>query len=215
MDYLDEEYLPPAPPAQADLSMLMIALLKGVLYRESEETQWNSLLQLQAQVREYSAILNLDLILDEAEGYAFLKSRPEPGPDDPAPRLPRLMTRRSLTYAVSLTLAILRKKMAEADASGGDTRLVLSLTEIADLLRVFLPDGPNETKMLGQIEATMNKVVELGFARKLKNASGNQDHFEVRRILKAFVDAQWLSEFDAKLEQYRTALSSEKESGNG
>jgi len=29
----------------------------------------------------------------------------------------------------------------------------------------------------------------------------------VRRILKAFVDAQWLAEFDARLEVYRTALS--------
>jgi hypothetical protein len=29
----------------------------------------------------------------------------------------------------------------------------------------------------------------------------------VRRILKAFVDAQWLAEFDARLEVYRTARS--------
>jgi len=29
----------------------------------------------------------------------------------------------------------------------------------------------------------------------------------VRRILKAFVDAQWLAEFDARLDVYRTALS--------
>jgi hypothetical protein len=29
----------------------------------------------------------------------------------------------------------------------------------------------------------------------------------VRRILKAFVDAQWLAEFDARMEVYRMALS--------
>jgi hypothetical protein len=27
---------------------------------------------------------------------------------------------------------------------------------------------------------------------------------EIRRILKAFVDAQWLSEFDRRLSEYRT-----------
>jgi hypothetical protein len=32
-------------------------------------------------VREQAAVLLLDLVLDEAEGHAFLKSRPEP--DDP------------------------------------------------------------------------------------------------------------------------------------
>ena len=30
--------------------------------------------------------------------------------------------------------------------------------------------------------------------------------FEVQRILKAFVDAQWLAEFDARLAAYRAQL---------
>jgi hypothetical protein len=31
--------------------------------------------------------------------------------------------------------------------------------------------------------------------------------YEVRRILKAFVDAQWLAEFDARLASYRNQLT--------
>ena len=31
--------------------------------------------------------------------------------------------------------------------------------------------------------------------------------FEVRRILKAFVDAQWLAEFDARLAAYQAQLA--------
>ncbi|MGC8854375.1 MAG: DUF4194 domain-containing protein, partial [Halothiobacillaceae bacterium] len=143
-------------------------------------------------------------------GYAFLKSRPEPEEGDPSLRLPRLVARRPLSFPVSLLLALLRKKLAEFDASGGDTRLVLSRDEIVELVRVFLPDGPNEAKLIDQIETTINKVVELGFLHKLKPASGGlagQAHFEVRRILKAFVDAQWLTEFDARLAAYQSALS--------
>ena len=37
----------------------------------------------------------------------------------------------------------------------------------------------------------------------------DRGHYEVRRILKAFVDAQWLAEFDARLEAYRAALADE------
>jgi hypothetical protein len=100
--------------------------------------------------------------------------------------------------------------MAEFDAGGGDTRLVLSRDDIAELMRVFLPDGTNEARLIDQVDATITKVVDLGFLRRLKPAAGggqDRGHYEVRRILKAFVDAQWLAEFDARLEVYRTALS--------
>ena len=207
----DSGQIPPgAGTAVPELSELMVHLLKGVLYRDDNERMWASLLRLQARVREQAAVLLLDLVQDEAEGYAFLKSRPDPDESGGVPRMPRLIVRRSLTYPVSLMLALLRKRMAEFDAGGGDTRLVLSRDEIAELMRVFLPDGTNEARLIDQVDATIAKVVDLGFLRRLKPVSaGMQDrgHFEVRRILRAFVDAQWLAEFDARLETYRTTLS--------
>ncbi|HCI52659.1 MAG TPA: hypothetical protein DE312_04980 [Gallionella sp.] len=199
------------PAPEADLSVLLISLLKSVLYRDGDERLWAALLNLQARVRDYVAVLNLELMLDEAEGYAFLKSRPEPVDDDAPPRLPRLVARRPLSFPVSLLLALLRRKLAEFDASGGDTRLVLSRDDIVELVRLFLPDGPNEAKLIDQIETTINKVVELGFLHKLKPAAGaGPGNYEVRRILKAFVDAQWLSEFDARLAIYQSQLSGSK-----
>ena len=200
-----------AIPVVPELSQLMVHLLKGVLYREDDERLWATLLRLQGRVREQTAVLLLDLVLDEAEGYAYLKSRPEPDDAEGAPRLPRLVARRPLSYPVSLMLALLRKRMAEFDAGGGDTRLVLSRDEIAELMRVFLPDGTNEVRLIDQVDATISKVVDLGFLRRLKPAAGSaqleRGNYEVRRILKAYVDAQWLAEFDARLEGYRAAFS--------
>ena len=202
------------PVPAGDLSVLLITLLKSVLYREGDEPLWAALLNLQARVRDYAAVLNLELVLDEAEGYAFLKSRPEPAEDDPSPRL---VARRPLSFPVSLLLALLRKKLAEFDASGGDTRLVLGRDDIVELVRVFLPDGPNEARLIDQIETTINKVVELGFVHKLKPAgsAAGPASYEVRRILKAFVDAQWLAEFDARLANYQTQLASVSSVGEG
>jgi len=151
------------PPVVAELSQLMVHLLKGVLYRQDDERLWASLLSLQARVREQAAVLLLDLVLDEAEGYAFFKSQPEPEDVDATPRPPRLIARRPLSYPVSLMLALLRKRMAEFDAGGGDTRLVLSREEIAELLRVFLPEGSNEARLIDQVDATIAKVADLGF----------------------------------------------------
>jgi len=197
------------PASVDDLSVLLIGLLKGVLVREHDEGQWAALLRLQARVRDYVAVLNLDLVLDEAEGHAFLKGRPEPEPDDGRARLPRLVARRPLSFPVSLLLALLRKKLAEFDAGGGDTRLVLGRDDIVELVRVFLPEGSNEARLIDQIETTINKVVELGFLHKLKPASGvagSPGNYEVRRILKAFVDAQWLAGLDAQLAVYQAQL---------
>jgi len=96
---MEEEFSSATPATQpmvspaADLSVLLIGLLKSVLYRDGDERRWAALLNLQARVRDYVAVLNLELVLDESEGYAFLKSRPEPADDDASPRLPRLVAR--------------------------------------------------------------------------------------------------------------------------
>jgi hypothetical protein len=200
-----EDELPEAA-ANADLSTLAITLLKGVIYREGDERLWGALLDLQARVRDYVSVLGLELVLDEAEGYAFLKSRPEQPEDDTAPKTPRLIARRPISFPVSLLLALLRKKLAEFDAGSGDTRLVLSRDDIVELIRVFLPDSSNEAKLIDQIEMHINKIVELGFLRRLKVTSGPSS-FEVRRILKAFVDAQWLTDFDTRLAAYQAQLA--------
>ena len=197
----------PAAALQYDLTALVVPLLKGVLYREDDAVLWAALLKLQSRVRDYTAVLALDLVLDEAEGYAFLRSRVT-AEDEDSPKLPRLVRRQSLTFHVSLLLALLRKKLAEFDASGGDTRLILSLDAVVEMIRVFLPAGSNESRLIDNVEMHLNKVIELGFVRRLKSpTTGQEAMFEVRRILKAFVDAQWLADFDQRLAVYRTQLT--------
>lgn len=195
-----------SPP---ELSPVVIHLLKGVLYREIDTMLWAQLLRLQAWVREYVQVIGLELVLDEAEGYAFFRSKGndenEAGGDNVAKPLPRLIARRRLSFPVSLLLALLRKRMAESDSSGASTRLVLTRGEICSLMRVFLAESSNEARILDQIEIHIGKVTELGFLRKLKSTNSSEEpNYEVMRILKTFVDAQWLSEFDARLQEYAT-----------
>lgn len=200
------------PSDSPELSSAVVPLLKGVVYQESDPDLWNALLNLQARVRDYVAVLGLELVLDEAEGYAFLRSR-SVSADSAAAKLPRLIARRPLSFPVSLLLALLRKKLAEFDAGGGDTRLVLSRDNVVELIRVFLPEGSNEAKLIDQVDNHLNKVVDLGFVRRLKHQNGQVQMFEVRRILKAFVDAQWLAEFDERLAAYRTSLQGDRQGG--
>jgi hypothetical protein len=190
-------------PTTANLSPVLIALMKGITSRDDDPALWQALLELQARVREFVAVLGLELILDEAEGYAYLKQR---AAAEGEPELAKLVARRQLGYPVSLMLALLRKKLAEFDAGSGESRLILSAEQIADLVRLFLADTANEAKLMDRVDSDIKKIVELGFLRKLR---GSEDRFEVRRILKSFVDAQWLSEFDRRLADYKAHISDE------
>ncbi|RMF45954.1 MAG: DUF4194 domain-containing protein, partial [Deltaproteobacteria bacterium] len=87
-----------------------------------------------------------------------------------------------------------------------------SRDEVVELIRIFLPEGSNEAKLIDQVDATLNKIAELGFIRRLR---GQRQMIEVRRILKAFVDAQWLADFDQRLAEYRNQLRAPAEESDG
>ncbi len=107
-----------------------------------------------------------------------------------------------------MLLALLRKRLAEFDASSADLRLILSREQIVEMLRLFMPDSTNDVRLVDSIDTHINKVVDLGFLRRLRS---EQDLFEVRRLLKAFVDGQWLGALDARLDEYVAKLARDEE----
>jgi hypothetical protein len=185
---------------QAELSAVLITLLKGVLYREGNQALWNTLLRLRAQAISYMHALGLVLHVDEGEGHAYLRSRPVTEEEENA--IPRLIARRPLSFYDSLLLALLRKKLTEFDVSGTESKLILKLDQILELMALFLPEHTDEVKLQGRVEQSVQRLQEMGFLRKLKSTQGTET-FEVLRIIKAFVDAQWLDGLEKGLAGYR------------
>jgi hypothetical protein len=186
-----------------ELSDVLVALLKGIVYSDLSPHLWRDLLTLQSHARDHLRLLGLDLTIDEAEGFAYLHqsgSTEEETADSPR----RLIPRRPLSYPVSLLLVLLRKRLAHHDAHGGETKLVLTREQLIDMVRVFLAVGPNEAKLEDQIEGHIKRVVELGFLRTIKEE--NASLYEVRRILKAFVNADWLADLEATYRDHAQRL---------
>lgn len=204
------DFLSPTPASDTAnaLSGLLVQLLKGVVYEEQHARLWPDLLKLQAAVRDYCRVIGLELYIDEAEGYAFLRQQADEEEEDER-TIPRLIPRRSLSFPVSLLLVLLRKRLAEEDASGGETRVVLSREQVIDLMVLFMPEQKNEARINDQINTAINRAVDYGFLRKLKEDGG--DMLEIRRILKAFVDAQWLDDFQEHLDGYREHLEEQQQ----
>ncbi|CCK62957.1 DUF4194 domain-containing protein [Mycobacterium canetti] len=186
------------------IASAIIRLMQGVVYRESDEDTWLTLERSGAGVRDHFGTIGVEVVVDDAEGYAYLRSRPSEDGDEV---LPRLVRRRALTYNVSLLLVLLRKRLVEFETTGGEGRLVLTTDQIVEMLRLFQAESTNDARIVEQAETTVKKAAELGFLRQLR---GQRDQWEVRRILKAYVDAQTLADFSAKLREYAGAVASDE-----
>jgi hypothetical protein len=185
------------------LPVLLVSLLKGVIYREDDAKRWQELTDYQGQVQDYLTIIGLELVLHEDEGFGYCKNRQRT--EDEA-ELPQLVVRRQLSYPVSLLLAGLRRKLTEHDASSGEERLILDKQEIIDMMGTFFVSGSNEVKFIRKVDAALQKTAELGFIRFLGD---RKEKIEIKRIIKAFVDAQWLNEFDQRIREYQEHIGIE------
>ena len=175
-----------------NLSLVLIALMKGIITRETIRTVWQSLLDLQARVRDYVGALGLELVLDETEGYAYLRQRPA------APTTSRSCRGWWRAGHSAIPSACCWRCCARGWPNSTPPAARRGWSSAPRRLptwsRLFLPDAGNEAQVGGpHRDATSRKIEDLGFLRQLR---GSDDRLEVRRILKSFVDAQWLGEFE-------------------
>jgi hypothetical protein len=183
------------------LSRVLVGLYRGVVYREQSSDLWRGLEEMQAAVRDHFGMIGLRLVVDEGDGYAYLRyPRTDEEPDGEGESIPRLIQRRGLTYSVSLMLALLRKRMTEFESSSEGTRLIVTRDEIASMMDLFMPAGSNEARAADKVDANINKVKEMGFLRGLKDSP---NEYEVMSVIKAFVDADWLSDMERRLAAHR------------
>lgn len=180
---------------------VIIALMNQVIYRETHEKQWQALHRYGAAVRDHFMQVGIDVIVDDIEGYAYLRSREF---TDEETALPRLIQRRRLPLQLSILLVALRKRLLEFETGGGDGQLVLTLEQMVDMMQVFQPAGMDEAKLRTATQRAVNRAKDLGFLRELEK---QKNSWEVRRIIKAYVDAQVLEDFAEKLSTYAVEWS--------
>lgn len=194
-----DEFLDDAEPAVAGDAALgvgdaVIPLLRGVVYSGTHTRAWAAITRMESTIRDYVRPLNLDLFVEPTEGFAYLRRR-----KDVEPGSPMLLRRRALPYRVSLMLALLRRQLAHLDTQGDVARLVISREDLVEMVRTYHPERGNETRLHDAVDADVNKLVEMGFCRRIR---GQEGQVEVLRVVKAFVDAEWLAEFDQRLAAY-------------
>lgn len=177
-------------------SRALVALFKNVVFNETDPEHWKVILAQKYKIEDYVSKIGLTLMVDEMDGFGYLKQRSYgEGEED----IPRLVPRHALSYPVSLLLVLLRKQLLEFDSSTGDRRLIVTRSQIAERMHLFLKDTTNEAKMLADIDKHIDRIEKMGFLRRLR---GSEDSFEVQRILRNFVNAEWLHDVNEQLNMY-------------
>ena len=177
---------------EQNFSRAAIALLRGVVERSRDEALWQVIIGREEALRDYLSKLGLHLFIDRAEEYAYLRQNEASG-------LPRLMARTQLSYALSLLLLLLRKKLGEYDAHEGDSRLILTTGEMTELLTPFFPPVTDQVRFSDMAARQVQRAEELGFLRRM---AGEEASYEVLPLLRSFITAEWLQDFDERLKTY-------------
>lgn len=185
-------------------SRTLVALLKNAVFKESDHEIWDIVISQKFKIDDYMSKIGLTLIVDEIDGYAYLRQRSYVEGEE---EIPRLIPRHALSYPVSLLLVLLRKLLLEFDSSTGDQRLIVTKQQITERMELFLHDTTNEAKLMADIDKYIDRVEKMGFLRRLR---GSEDRYEVQRILRSFVNAEWLNHFDERLEEYQRYAAGEE-----
>jgi hypothetical protein len=162
-----------------DRSFVLARLLVEPIYRE-EGDLWGVLRAEREMVANYFRQIGQEVVVDEAEGYAFLRQIEIDG----AERVPRVGRRQALGYTATVLLVCLREELARFDAAPGDsTRLVRTRQQLRDIVGQFLRETNDQIRDVRKIDTAIRRVEELGFLRAFGPADA--ETFEIMRILKA------------------------------
>ena len=183
-----------------EFSRAAVALLRGVVERRADEALYQTICAQEQALKEYFHRLGLLLTVDAADEYAYLRQ-------DEASGVPRLMARTQLSYPLSLLLLLLRKRLGEYDALEGDSRLILSSAQMAEMLAPFFPQVTDRVRFLARVRQQAERAASLGFLHRL----AGEDAYEVLPLLRSFVTGAWLEEFSERLAQYRAYGAAQQE----
>lgn len=194
------------PPAFREWNPAAVRLLQGVVYHDDGPV-WDVVLRSQSRLEDYFAAIGLRLIIDEPEGFAYLRQLTSED-DGELPEgyetLPKLFRRIRLSYDATLLCVLLREELRRFEEEEVDNeRCVVATAELFEQWKSFFAFEHDEVRLKRTLETALKKLEELKFVRPFGTKS---DEWEVRRILKARLTAADLEKLKTELVEARSRM---------
>ena len=187
--------------SRAPFAAVIIKLLQGPVYAD-EKNIWRELLGWQSAIQEYVGKIGMELIITEQDGFARVL-QPETDEYDDNP-LPRLMKKQTLNYEATLLAVILREGLEEFDVKSDGTKFYLPQKEIKERIELFSKEQTNKSKLWKDLSKPITNLINIGILKLNREDSVNKDNnqYEIKRIIKAFISNDKLEEIKNKLRNY-------------
>lgn len=187
--------------ARAPFAAVIIKLLQGPVYADDKNI-WRELQAWSSAIQEYFSKIGMKLEIVEQDGFALIM-QPEAGDNDETP-LPRLMRKQSLTYEATLLAVILREGLEEFDIKSDGTKFYLTQKEIKERIELFYKEQPNKSKLWKDLSRPITSLLNVGILKLNREDAANKDNnqYEIKRIIKAFISNDKLEEIKNKLSNY-------------
>jgi len=180
----------------SERSFVLARLLLAPIYRE-DGSLWETLRSERDAIAHHFRQIGQEVVIDEGEGYAFLRQIELGGGE----RVPRVGRRLPLGYTATLLLVCLREELARFETAPDDsTRLVLTRQQLRELVGQFLRETNNQVRDLRTIDSAIHRAEELGFVRAF--GPSEAETFEIMRILKARFGPAELQQVKDRLTRY-------------
>ncbi|MBR2647890.1 MAG: DUF4194 domain-containing protein [Sediminibacterium sp.] len=186
---------------RAPFAAVIIKLLQGPVYADDKNI-WRELQAWSSAIQEYFGKIGMTLEIADQDGFARI-IQPEAGENDETP-LPRLMRKQSLTYEATLLAVILREGLEEFDIKSDGTKFYLTQKEIKERIELFYKEQPNKSKLWKDLSRPITSLLNIGILKLNREDAANKDNnqYEIKRIIKAFISNDKLEEIKNKLSNY-------------
>lgn len=193
MEKIDIGMLPYAP--------VIVKLLQGAVYYEDK--LWDELILNQIQIDRFFRQIGIELIMEEKDGYAFLRQK-----EDEEGKTIGLIRRMPLTYEQTLLCVLLREWLDEFEITDTETRnLYITHKQFRERIEIFFKEKSNQAKLLRNLDTLIKDMLNLDFLKKIEDTPyPDERKYEVRRIIKSKITADKLFEFKQKLTDYESQL---------
>ena len=178
-----------------------VRLLQGVVYDDDKDV-WKHVLAWQSRLEEYFSPLGLRLVLDETDGFAFLRARDDDEFREGFEKLPRLFRRSRLSYDATLLCVLLREELLRFEAEDFENgRCVCGMNELFEQWKAFFPGDYDEVRLRRGLTTALRTLEDLRFVKRFQSEADNKsnDQWEVRRVLKARLTAADLENIKQQL----------------
>ena len=115
-----------------------------------------------------------------------------------------MMKKQALNYEATLLAVMLREGLEEFDIRSEGTKYFLTQKEIKERIELFYKEQTNKSKLWRDLSKPITALLNMGILKLNREDAANKDNnqYEVKRIVKAFINNEKLEEIKQKLADY-------------